>query len=252
MAVAERETNTIIYFTSIFLYVIDFIFGLLIIPLLIFAISENTGFINIFRNSFKIFLSYIRIVFIYSAIISFFVLPVIALGLLYYFDKIPEDIFWSMWGYILKLGPDNFKVTLYGLLLIFNIPTIIFLILFSLWPYTFIFENQKGLSALLRSKNLISGKFLATARRFLVFGLILLLSIFIVIILPAIIAKVLDNPFIIYITASILSDFFALPLVIIYGYAFYKNLAQLKNEAVVLSKRRTKIIFSTMAFLEHP
>jgi hypothetical protein len=53
------------------------------------------------------------------------------------------------------------------------IPGIIFQIWFSLAVFIFLFENLKGLQALLRSKQLVKGKFWAVFLRFLILAIIL-------------------------------------------------------------------------------
>jgi len=132
-----------------------------------------------------------------------------------------------------------------GGFLLFIIPGIIFSIWFSLAVIVLVFEEKRGLPALLRSKQLIVSKWWAVFWRFLVFGLILG-AVF----LPF--HFLLSNLF----TAQIAEKFnylfqlFILPFGLIYHLLIYKNLKAIKEISVpeVLTKSR-KIKYGLIALL---
>jgi len=129
--------------------------------------------------------------------------------------------------------------------LLFIIPGIIFSIWFSLATVVLVFEEKKGLPALLRSKQLIDGHWWGVFWRFLVFGLIfgaifLPLHFLLSEIFPAQIAEKFNYLFLLFI----------LPFGLIYRLLIYKNLKEIKETPTpeVLIKSR-KIKYGLIAFL---
>jgi hypothetical protein len=80
----------------------------------------------------------------------------------------------SIWVYFL-----GGIITLGGFLL-FIIPGVLFSVWFSLAIYALIFEERRGISAILRSRDLISGSWWGVFWRFLAFGLIIAFLIFLI------------------------------------------------------------------------
>lgn len=105
------------------------------------------------------------------------------------------------------------------------IPGFIFSIWFSLAGYILIFEQKRGMSALWRSKDLVSGKFWKVLWRFLVFGVI----IFIIAFSLGFLIGLFRNEQLSDIFGSIFGLFIT-PFSVIYGILIYKNLAEIKDQ----------------------
>ena len=125
-------------------------------------------------------------------------------------------------------------------------------ILFSIWlgfaTYILVFEGRKGMSAILRSKDLVSGKWWSVFWRFLAISLILI-GIILIIFIPIF--------FLLWATGNIdlaepivdavnyIIQFFVTPFSLIYGVLIYKNLRDIKKEIPYqepTSKRKIKYI----------
>lgn len=118
-----------------------------------------------------------------------------------------------------------------GGLILLIIPGILFSIWFSQAFLVLVFEEKKGMNALLKSKFLVSENFWAIVVRFLALGTI-------IIGLPLLITSLLD-----YIIASIsfggthslrssanyFFEFFTVPFVSVYSYLIYNNLSEIKK-----------------------
>lgn len=133
------------------------------------------------------------------------------------------------------------NIIVIGGLFFFIIPVILFSIWFSLAFYILVFEEKKGLSALMASRELVSGNFLGLFWRFLVFGLIIATISFLIFFIPAfIIAFPLSFIFgnleqVMQFGGSIigsLNQLFILPLSLIFGFLIYENLKEIKKDIV--------------------
>lgn len=127
-----------------------------------------------------------------------------------------------------------------GGLLLFVIPGIILTIWFILAPYILVSENLRGMNALFRSKQLVSGYWWSIFGRFLVMWII-----FLVIYLPFVfLSEILKGQFFIAVTFPIIPSIFLSPFTIIYSFLIYEGLRKLKAEVVFEPpKRGTKIKF---------
>ena len=105
--------------------------------------------------------------------------------------------------------------------LFFIIPGIIFVTWFSLALYVLIVEDLKGMDALFRSKQLVSGNWLSVFWRLSVIGLI----IFAIIFLISLFLSFIEVPF----KQNIIS-FFITPFVVIYSFLIYEALKNIKKE----------------------
>lgn len=130
----------------------------------------------------------------------------------------------SGFSYILVLILGLLAIT--GGFMLLTIPGILFSIWFSLAIYSFVFEDKKGMEALYRSKQLVSGNFWKVVWRSLFISIIAL-----IIIIPlVIIAKVLKdtNGF----TYNLL-PLFITPLVIFFEALLFQDLVQVKQDSIL-------------------
>ena len=182
-----------------------FLFWLLAVPTLIYAIKENTGIKESYQKGFKIFISYLWVAILVDLIAT-------------------------------------------GGFLLFVIPGILFSIWFSLAIYVLIFEEKKGMSALLRSKDLISGKWWLVFWRFLV----LIAIIFVVILVIVFLFKTLG----IEQAVNVLNPVFQLfitPFILIYGILIFKDLKSIKAEILYQNPSfKRKIKYALVGILGIP
>jgi hypothetical protein len=114
------------------------------------------------------------------------------------------------------------------------IPGIIFQIWFSLAVFIFLFENLKGLQALLRSKQLVKGKFWAVFLRFLILAIILgaistglrFLATSKIDYIP--LSNFLDT------IINVFLQILLLPIFYFYAYLIYRDLKEIKAEEPVM------------------
>jgi MFS family permease len=123
-----------------------------------------------------------------------------------------------------------FNAIFVGGFLLFLIPAILFFVWFSLAIFVLVFEEKKGMDALFKSQHLISWKFWGVLKRYIGFGLFLLL-ILILVLSPLFIFKVSEAK-IEKISKAIgyLLQIFLTPLILIYGFLIYENLERIKKE----------------------
>jgi len=195
--------------------------------------------------SYSIFFSfYLAAISLISLFLSWLIIPTIIYALKE--NLSPKDSFKK----VLSIFPSFLWVfallnlIFAGGFLLFILPGIIFSIWFSLAIFVLVFEKKKGMNALFRSQQLISGKFLGVLRRFIGFGLIILL-ILILIFVPIFFlfgkvkAEKISEPI------GYLLELFITPFSLIYGYLIYENLAEIKKEIPyqeALIKRKLKYL----------
>ena len=114
---------------------------------------------------------------------------------------------------------------LVGILLLI-IPGIIFGVWCCLSFYVLVFEGKKGMKALKRSKELVSGRWWGVFWRLLMLAGILIIIVFSVNLLLYLMVDV--EPLIAVV--NVLLGFFTTPFPIIYGVLIYQNLARIKAE----------------------
>jgi len=134
-----------------------------------------------------------------------------------------------------------FAVVALGLIL-FIVPGIIFSVWFSLSLYVLVSENKKGISALKRSKELISGYVTAYFGRTLLFGLlcsIVLAAFSLVVYLFSLLSPVLSH-------IATIFDIIAAPLFVIFSFLVYESIKKAKDEGCARSPREIKYV---LAFL---
>lgn len=136
----------------------------------------------------------------------------------------------------------------YGLLIV---PGIIFSVWFSLPAYVLIFEEKKGMNALLRSKHLIFGRWWGVFWRLLVLGVISFIIIFIPFLFLTLITGV-DGLLIELLIEwiSYLIGILITPFSIIYLFLIYQNLKRIKPEISYQEPpRKTKIKYILIGIL---
>jgi tetratricopeptide (TPR) repeat protein len=117
--------------------------------------------------------------------------------------------------------------------LLFIIPGIIFAIWLSLAVYALVFEGKRGMNALLRSKQLVAGRWWGVFWRFLIFGLVVTFIVIIIGVFLSFLILALSGKTLTELTENVITYFlqlFFVPLVLIYGVLIYKNLTEIKKE----------------------
>lgn len=131
-----------------------------------------------------------------------------------------------------------------GGLILLIIPGIIFSVWFLLALYVLVDENKKGISALKRSKELISGYVTAYWGRVLLFSLI----VYVVVVLFSVIAKFL--PVFGYISTII--NIVIAPLFVIFGFLVYENIKKTKENGCAKSPKEIKYVLISLLLLLIP
>lgn len=179
---------------------------------------------------------------IVSIIVTFFfVLSSLMAGiaLIYIFGKDEKLGFLEY----LKLGANKLRsyiwiaiiydfIILGGYILLI-VPGIMFSVWFSMAFYALILEDKKGMEAMIRSRELLRGKFWAVVWRFIFLGLAIL-----VILLPFIIIDLLLEKDLSWLIS--IFSFIIMPLGVAYHVTFFKNLAQVKKESFVYDKKSAR------------
>lgn len=154
--------------------------------------------------------------------------------------------FFSYWW----LTVLNIFIVMGGYLL-FIVPGIIISVWFSVVGYVFVTEDRKGMTALLRSKHLVSSHWWGVFWRFLLFTVFSLLIFVPLVLLPAgleldfeqVVMRG-DNPQGIMIIPLIILSWLVTAFGAVYGYLIYENLRDLKRDAVFEEPRKsTKVKF---------
>jgi len=136
-------------------------------------------------------------------------------------------------------------IIIIGGFLLFIIPGILFSIWFSLAVFVIVFEEKKGFNVLLRSRDLIEGRFGRVLWRLLIIGLIIiiLLSLISFLVLFAFKDKQIENEL-----TEVMRYFyqlFILPFFLTYVFLIYQNLKEIKPEISYeepSKKRKTKYV----------
>jgi hypothetical protein len=136
-----------------------------------------------------------------------------------------------------------------GGFLLFVVPGVILSIWFSLASYVFVAEDRKGMTALLRSKQLVQGYWLQVFWRLLVLGLLAILTIapFIILGVVLTLAEVATSVALEKSMGLIvgLSQWFVSAFGIAYGYLLYENLRDIKKDVPFeepTTKRKLKFL----------
>jgi type II secretory pathway pseudopilin PulG len=152
---------------------------------------------------------------------------------------------WSVLGSGIWISFLSFIIVLGGYIL-FVIPGIIFSIWFSLALYVLVNENKKGMAALKRSKELISGYIIAFWGRTLLFSLFLGVIFFLFFFLIKFASVLL--PFLSY--ASTIASIIIAPLSVIFGFLIYENIKKAKEAGCAKSPTEIKyILIALLIFL---
>ncbi|MFH1894335.1 MAG: hypothetical protein ABH813_00295 [Patescibacteria group bacterium] len=154
---------------------------------------------------------------------------------------------WSVLGSGIWVSFLSFIIIAGGFML-FIIPGIIFSIWFLLALSVLVNENKKGMAALKRSKELISGYVVAYWGRTLLFSLIFLIILLVfsfIIRFFSVSSSVLDR------IANIIS-FIAAPLSAIFGFLVYENIKKAKDGGCTKSPREIKYILIALLLLLVP
>lgn len=154
---------------------------------------------------------------------------------------------WSNLGSYLWVSFLVFIIVLGGSIL-FIIPGIIFMVWFALATYVLVDENKKGMDALKRSKELISGYVTAFWGRTLLFGLIISLVLFLFSFIIGIVP--VFSSFLNYI--STLINIITSALSIIFIFLVYENIKKVKDGGCKKSPREIKYILIALLLLLIP
>lgn len=154
---------------------------------------------------------------------------------------------WSNLGSYIWVSFLVFVIVLGGFIL-FIIPGIIFMVWFALAMYVFVDENKKGMNALKRSKELISGYVTALWGRTLLFGLVISLVLFLFSFIIGIVSVFL--PFLSYIFP--LMSAIASNISIIFIFLVYENIKKAKDAGCKKSPREIKYILIALLLLLIP
>ena len=112
--------------------------------------------------------------------------------------------------------------------ILFIVPGIIWAVQYNFSLYTCLVEGKKGWSALRRSKEIVKNYWWTTARRLVFWGIIAMLS-----------SLIASLP-LIGLVGNFLLPFVLTPLVIIYFYAVYSNIIDLKQKGQEAEKLRRR------------
>jgi len=205
------------------------ILGIMIIPVVISIILNELSIVSISSPTFSqvSWLSAIKII-IWLILLYFNAISISALLFAVKNDVGAREAyaqsFRSSFSYILVVILGLLVIT--GGFVLLVIPGIIFSLWFSLAIYSFVFEDQKGIKALYRSKQLISGNFWKVAWRSIFISIIV-----IIIAIPfAILGKVLND------SHGFLDNALQLllmPLVIFFEAILFQNLVQIKQASLL-------------------
>jgi len=229
-----------------------FIMGVLGLPLGLFLLLFNISYISNFTSlEYSLFLPVFKFVF---AIFSSLLLLTSSLALIQGFGEeiSVRDAYKKGW----KLLPAYLWLLLIlalieigGFILGF-IPGIIFQIWFSLAVFIFLFENLKGLQALLRSKQLVKGKFWAVFLRFLILAIILgAISLGLRFLATSKIDYIPLSNFLDTII-NVFLQILLLPIFLFYAYLIYRDLKEIKaEEPVMFPSLGMKTFYGIFAFV---
>lgn len=137
--------------------------------------------------------------------------------------KDSKDLFWPYLGVSILTAV---LILLWSLLLI--IPGIIFAVFYSLSIYVFFSENKKGMDAIKRSKQLVSGYFWPVLGRIAFFFLLAMVFSFIISI-PAIPLNSESTAFAVWDGVVQIISLLIAPIYLIFFYIVYKDLARIKK-----------------------
>ncbi|MDP2864282.1 MAG: hypothetical protein Q8N73_01315, partial [bacterium] len=132
-----------------------------------------------------------------------------------------------LWVYFLV-----FIITAGGFLVLI-IPGILFSVWFSLAIYTLIFEEKRGMSALMRSKELVAGRWWGVFWRFLIFGLSVIVIGILISLTTFSLVRASISAEVVGQIGDIIGYFlqlFITPFALIYGFLIYKNLEKIKEK----------------------
>jgi hypothetical protein len=151
------------------------------------------------------------------------------------FESIATSLKGRFWSVIWIMILNSVLVMLWSLLLI--IPGIIMAIYYSFSLYTLIFEDQRGMQALNRSKELVRDYWWGVLGRYLLLGLLVSIVVMATTILATILLKVsgVNGQARLDLGISILAQAVTsllTPLYIIYPYFMYKDLVRIKNPSI--------------------
>ncbi len=188
----------------------------LTIPTLLFAIKDNIGIKESYGKSFKVLITFIWIYFLNIAL-------VIGSSILYavlYAAVISSIII------ILQILANNAIFPDYeAFFRLASVFIIIFSILFSVrFGFAFfalIFENEKGMNAILKSKFLINKNFWKVLKRFLLLGLLIFIPLYILF---------QGSRLWFFGYVMNLLELLIMPFILIYGLLIYENIKEVKKE----------------------
>ena len=223
--------------------------GIMLIPVIISVILTELNIISV-SSSVLSQVAWISFVKIAIWIVSLF-FDAISISALLFSVKNETGIiasyrqsFKSIFSYILVVILGILVITGGYVLLI--IPGIIFSVWFSLAIYSFIFEGKRGLEALIRSKQLVSGNFWKVVWRSIFISIIVFLICLPFVILGEVLKdshEIIDN----------ILQLFLIPLVIFFEVVLFQNLVEIKQSITFQEPKKTeKFIYYLFAIIAMP
>jgi hypothetical protein len=229
-----------------------FILGVLGLPLGLFILLFNISYISNFTSlKYSLALTVFKFLF---GIFSSLLLLTSSLALIRSFEEeiSVRDAYkrgWSLLPAYLWLLIILTLIEMGGFVLGF-IPGIIFQIWFSLAVFVFVFENLRGFQALLRSKQMVKGKFWAIFLRLLILAIILgAISTGLRFLATSKIDYIPLSNFVDTII-NVFLQIFLLPISLFYIYLIYRDLKEIKvEEPVGVPSLGTKAFYGIFAFV---
>ena len=218
------------FIIAIILLLIAIFIWLFTILAMLFSLRDNFDLKESYKKSFRAFFSFFKISFLLSCLSISWIITGIILSSLFIF----------FYHYLKPLEIDLFEelIVFKGIGLLYIIIGAILFIKFFPSIYLLIFEEEKGIKALSKSRELVAGKFWKVLWRIFVFS-------FTIAIIGFLLNLALTLTEINLTAVSIINYLFIwliIPFCLIYGLLIYKNLKEIKDEAfgqILLKKRKT-------------
>ncbi len=162
-------------------------------------------------------------------------------------DKLtPSHAFNLAWGKLMSYWWVMFLIgfLVLGGIMLFIVPGFLFAIWFSMAYFVLVAEDEKGMNALLKSREYVKGRALSVFWRYLVLSFCTLLFGIPV----SILFGSIPEPWGGIITQNVFS-FFVVPFNVVYMFLIYRDLVEAKGEFSFAPQQKTKRIFIALGWL---
>ena len=265
LIIVENTSNVSFQSMALIVYFLQLFLPLISLAAIILTIANDISLKTSYQQGAKFTFHFLWTFLLYCAIIIVFLVPIVIFTAL-----LPADFTLSNQLRLFLQGNsevfDNFYFTRiktltliwYSALIVSFVLAIIFAFLFSFFLFTVVFENKNGLNALLRSKDLIKGKFLAVFWRVVSGSLIISVVSFLLFFIIALILYLIEsshdesNLYFIVHLAYYISLIFVMPFFLVYLYLIYNNLRTFKKDVVYIHKRLSRIIYLILGIIGVP